>query len=184
MTTIDTITIRRAVLQDHRLIATLGRDTFVDSFGADNHPQDMAKYLAQSFSPRIQADQLAQPGSLFLIAESGEQPVGYARLVAAPSPSCIDASKPIKLERLYADKQWIGRGVGSALIDACIAEAKALNCDGIWLGVWDKNERAIQFYRRWGFAQKGTQPFTLGHDRQNDLVMWLPLGSKSKMELA
>jgi GNAT superfamily N-acetyltransferase len=184
MTVIDTITIRRGVPQDNRMIATLGCKTFRDSFGADNHPQDMADYLAQSFSPQIQASQLAQPGSLFLVAESGEQPVGYARLVESPVPLCVVASKPIKLERLYADKRWLGQGVGSALMNACIAEAKARRCDGIWLGVWDKNEHAIRFYRRWGFAQIGTQPFTLGHDRQTDLVLWHSLGEISKKEPA
>ncbi|MGD8701869.1 MAG: GNAT family N-acetyltransferase [Desulfosarcina sp.] len=184
MTTINTITIRRAAPQDHRLVAALGRNTFLDSFGADNHPQDMADYLAQSFSPQIQADQLAQPGSLFLIAEAGTQPVGYARLVEAPSPACVVVSTPIQLERLYAARQWIGHGVGSALIDACIAEAKARDCDGIWLGVWEKNERAIRFYQRWGFDQIGTQPFTLGHDRQIDLVMWLSLNGDIENEPA
>ncbi len=182
MPIIDTITIRRGEPRDHRLIATLGRKTFLDSFGADNHPQDMADYLAQSFSPQIQASQLVQPGSLFLIAEAGARPVGYARLVAAPAPVCIVASKPIKLERLYADKQWIGQGVGSTLMDACIAQAKALCCDGIWLGVWEKNEHAIRFYNQWGFAQRGRQPFILGRDRQTDLVLWLSLGDDSKKQ--
>ena len=67
---------------------------------------------------------------------------------------------------------------------ACITEATDRHCDGIWLGVWTKNGRAIRFYQRWGFTQKGTQPFTLGHDRQTDLVLWLSLDDHSKKELA
>jgi ribosomal protein S18 acetylase RimI-like enzyme len=101
--------------------------------------------------------------------------VGYARLVEASAPPCIHAEKPIQLARLYARKRWIGNGVGAALMTACIDEATRRQCDGIWLGVWGRNLRAIQFYRKWGFSQMGTQPFVLGDDRQTDLVLWLPL---------
>ena len=69
----------------------------------------------------------------------------------------------------------IGSGVGAALMTACIEEATRRRYDGIWLGVWGKNIRAIRFYSQWGFVQVGTQPFVLGNDRQTDLVLWLPL---------
>jgi ribosomal protein S18 acetylase RimI-like enzyme len=171
------ISIRRAGTDDNQRLAALGRETFLDSFAADNSPLDMADYLEQSFGPDIQAAELADPASGFLIAEAEGDPVGYARLVEALPPPCIDAKKPIQLARLYADKGWIGSGVGAALMRACIADVQKRQGDGIWLGVWEKNGRAIRFYRQWGFRQVGTQPFVLGKDRQIDLVLWLPLGS-------
>ena len=58
---------------------------------------------------------------------------------------------------------------------ACIAMARQRENDGIWLGVWGKNQRALQFYRRWGFKQIGAQPFILGSDRQTDLILWLSI---------
>ena len=169
------ITIRQAGVEDHQRIAALGRQTFVDSFAADNRPEDMATYLEKAFSPSIQAAELAAPSSRFLIAETGGIPVGYARLVEISAPPCIQAKKPIQLARLYARKAWIGSGVGAALMTACIDEATGWECDGIWLGVWGRNARAIRFYRKWGFVQMGTQPFVLGNDRQTDLILWLPL---------
>lgn len=169
------ITIRQARVEDNDLMATLGRQTFFDSFGADNPPEDMAAYLEESFSPDIQAAELADPSSHCLIAEAGGLPVGYARLVEAPAPPCISAHRPIKLVRLYASKPWIGSGVGAALMTRCIAEAQQRQCDGIWLGVWGRNSRAIRFYRKWGFSEMGTQAFLLGTDRQTDLVLWLSL---------
>lgn len=180
MTPIDAITVHRALPEDCRMLSALGRETFADSFGADNYPQDMADYLQQSFSPKIQALEMAEPSSCFLIARAGRQPVGYSRLVEAPAPACINAPRPIKIERFYAHKQWIGCGVGAALMRACIAEANARACDAIWLGVWEKNDRAIRFYRRWGFSKKGTQTFVLGHDHQTDWLLWLPLGATMK----
>jgi len=167
------ICVRPAGPDDNQNIATLACRTFADSFGAANHPRDMKNYLEQSFSPEIQAAELAEPSSCFLIAESGRLPVGYARLVESPAPPCVRAGRPVKLQRLYADKQWIGCGVGAALMRACIAIARQRKNDGIWLGVWGKNERALRFYRQWGFRQVGTQPFILGSDHQTDLILWL-----------
>jgi GNAT superfamily N-acetyltransferase len=171
------IHVRKGVTEDNQRIAALGRRTFLDSFGADNHPQDMQMYLKRAFNPSTQAAELADPASCFLIAESGSHPVGYARLIASPAPACVPAPSGIRLQRLYADKAWIGNGVGAALMAACITEARRRRSAGIWLGVWAQNRRAIRFYRRWGFRHIGTQPFLLGNDHQTDQVMWLPLGS-------
>lgn len=169
------ITIRQAGVEDDERLASMARETFVDSFAADNRPEDMAAYLEKSFDPIIQAAELAEPSSLFLIAETGDRPVGYARLREGLAPPCIKAKKPIQLARLYARKPWIGSGVGAALMTACIDQAAGRRCDGIWLGVWGRNARAIRFYHRWGFEQVGTQPFLLGNDRQTDLIFWLPM---------
>jgi len=169
------ITIRQARIEDNELLSTLGRATFFDSFAADNHPEDMAAYLNASFNPEKQAAELAEPSSHVLIAEVGKTPVGYARLVEAHAPPCISVQRPIRLARLYACKRWIGSGVGARLMTACIAESHRRQCDGIWLGVWGKNARAIRFYRQMKFSEVGTQPFVLGNDRQTDLILWLPL---------
>jgi hypothetical protein len=85
------IVIRPATIADSRLIASLGRQTFVDSFAADNHPDDMAAYLEQAFGPDIQAAELADPSSTFLIARTGSAPSDtrtcarrHNRLASAP----------------------------------------------------------------------------------------------------
>jgi len=41
----------------------------------------------------------------------------------------------------------------------------------VWLGVWEKNNRAISFYKKWGFEKFGEHSFTLGDDIQNDWLM-------------
>ena len=45
----------------------------------------------------------------------------------------------------------------------------------VWLGVWEKNERAIAFYRKNGFVAFDTHIFKLGDDEQTDILMKLPL---------
>lgn len=77
----------------------------------------------------------------------------------------------MEIVRIYARKEWIGRGVGAQLMKTSLREAENAGCDVVWLGVWERNLRAIAFYRKWGFEQVGTQVFQLGDDMQNDWVM-------------
>lgn len=163
--------VRRADHTDSALLAEVGAETFRDAFGAANTPEDMDQYLQASFGPEIQAAELADPSSLFLIAEMEGETVGYARLRWGKAPEAIGGARPVEIVRFYARTRWIGRKVGAALMTACLEEARAMRCDTIWLDVWEENGRAIDFYERWGFGVVGTQPFQLGGDIQKDLLM-------------
>jgi ribosomal protein S18 acetylase RimI-like enzyme len=167
--------IRIATSSDVTLLAELGARTFADSFAADNTPDDMAAYLAKSFSPKKQATELAEPGTAFLIAEDDGHPLGYTRLREGNVPGCVTGRHPVEIVRLYSVKEMIGRGVGAALMQACLEEARNRGCDVIWLDVWEKNLRAIAFYRKWGFEKVGEQGFQLGDDLQTDWLMACPL---------
>lgn len=175
MQTRNAITVRSGCLEDCRRIADLGRKTFHDSFAADNRAADMQAYLDASFGAAIQAAELADPASTFLIAESAGEAVGYARLLVEPAPAFIRCENPIHLQRIYAASAWIGRGVGPALMNAAIAVARENGSSGIWLGVWARNLRAIRFYHKWGFVFAGVVPFQLGDDRQTDQILYRPL---------
>jgi diamine N-acetyltransferase len=165
------IKIRFAIPDEHTLLSEFGARAFYDSFAADNRPEDIQAYLSTAFNAEKQAEELADPLSVFLIAEIDGEMAGYPRLLEGqPSPS-VTGKRPIELVRIYAGKAWIGQGVGAALMKACLEEAAQIGCDMIWLGVWERNERAIAFYRKWGFVEIGTQLFRLGTDMQTDVVM-------------
>jgi ribosomal protein S18 acetylase RimI-like enzyme len=169
------ITIRTATAADADLLFRLGVETFSDTFSRDNTPADMAIYLAQAFGRDIQAAELSQPGSHFLIAEAHAEAVGYARLLEGPSPVAVSGVKPIEIVRLYSRIAWIGRGVGALLMRACLSAASGRGCDTIWLGVWERNSRAIAFYEKWGFRKSGAHEFCVGNDVQTDWLMQRPV---------
>ncbi len=100
--------IRHATSADNILLADLGRQTFYETFVADNTPEDMAAYLAASFSPVKQATELADPASTFLIAEEDGLASGYARLKVGQPAACVTGVRPIEIVRLYARKDWLG----------------------------------------------------------------------------
>jgi diamine N-acetyltransferase len=165
------ITMRLATPNDAALLASLGAQTFLDAFAADNTPADMAEYLAAAFGEPVQRAELADARHVVYFAEQNGDTVGYAMLRLGPAPDSVRGPEPIEIARLYAVREWIGAGVGAALMQQCLDEAAARGRHTIWLGVWEHNARAIAFYRRWGFTDVGTQTFTLGRDVQTDRVM-------------
>ena len=165
------VTIRRANSDDAGLLADLGARTFQDTFAADNTVEDMTAYLASNFSVAQQTAELAHPASAFLIAEVDGQAAGYAKLHAGETPKDIEGSRPIELVRLYISRDWFGRGVGEALMRACLDEARSAGHQTLWLGVWERNARAQAFYRKWDFRTVGEHTFHLGSDAQRDFLM-------------
>ncbi len=169
------ITIRKATDADNVLLSELGRQTFYDSFAADNTLENMAAYLKSAFSPGIQAKELADPNTTFFIAEIDGQPVGYTRLRVGASPVTKKGESSIEIVRIYSTKEWITHGVGSTLMSTCLEEAARGGFDSIWLDVWAYNPRAIAFYKKWGFIEVGNQAFQLGDDSQIDILMSRPV---------
>ena len=163
--------LRRATFADAQLLATFGALTFSDAFSTQNDPQNMTEYLAASFSPARQSAELAEPGSIFLIAEQGEQTVGYARLFDCPPPSFVDGLRPLELVRFYTHRSVWGQGVAGQLMQGCIDEAKVMGFGSLWLSVWQLNARAIAFYHKWGFTTVGEASFILGKDVQTDFIL-------------
>jgi ribosomal protein S18 acetylase RimI-like enzyme len=171
----DKITIRKASLDDACLLAELGRQTFFESFAADNTLENMAAYLKGAFGPNIQARELADPATVFFIAEIEGQPVGYTRMRAGASPVTRNGENAIEIVRIYSKKEWIKQGVGAALMANCLEEAAGRGFDSIWLDVWAYNPRAIAFYKKWGFVEVGNQAFQLGDESQIDILMSRPV---------
>lgn len=167
--------LRQAQPVDNTLLAEMGARMFADTFASQNTPEDMAAYLAGSFSPEIQAGELADPETTFYIAEINGEPAGYVRVKLGEALDCIHAKRPMEIVRLYAGQAWQGRGVGAALMIKALDHARAHGCDAVWLDVWEKNPRAIQFYGRFGFVTVGDQSFQLGDDSQHDLIMQVDL---------
>ncbi|HXM33891.1 MAG TPA: GNAT family N-acetyltransferase [Pyrinomonadaceae bacterium] len=163
--------VRHARGLDADLLAELGARTFVETFATDNSAEDMAAYIASSFGPTLQAAELADPDSQFLIAEVDGFAAGYAKLKPGDAPDGVTDERPIELVRLYVSQEWLGLGVGAALMRVCIDEAKQTGYRTIWLGVWEHNARARAFYRKWNFRDVGRHIFQLGADSQTDILM-------------
>jgi ribosomal protein S18 acetylase RimI-like enzyme len=157
---------------DAELIADLSRRTFCDTFGPHNTPENMDQFLKTQFTREQLTEQVGAPRNSFLLAHLNGRVAGYARLYEGTElPPAIAGSKAIEISRLYAEQDVIGKGVGKALMQACIDLARQKGMDWIWLGVWEHNHPAIAFYEKMGFGIFDRHIFLLGQDVQYDWWM-------------
>jgi len=169
------IVIKQATKKDAVLIADLSRQTFYDTFAMHNTKADMDKFMNLQFTRQKLMSEVGAAGNIFLLAYVNNDVVGYVRL-CEKAHSFLPHAPAMEIARIYAVQKDIGKGVGSALMQHCIDISKACNKSVLWLGVWEKNQRAIDFYKKWQFEKFGEHEFVLGDDVQIDWLMKRVIG--------
>jgi diamine N-acetyltransferase len=165
------LSIRTASAADAPVIASLGAETFMASFGAQNAAENIAAHLAKSYGVNIQRRELTDPAITYFIAEMNGRTAGYAMVMEGEAPTSVTGPVPVEVRRFYVVQDFHGDGVAQSLMDACASEARRRGGRTLWLGVWSLNPRAIRFYEKCGFREVGTQTFLLGDDPQQDYVL-------------
>jgi ribosomal protein S18 acetylase RimI-like enzyme len=168
--------IRKAELGDAALIADISRQTFYDSFAGDNTVENMDKFMNGPFARERLMAEVPDPANYFFIAELAGQTMGYLKMRESGNSKDLQRTDAIEIARIYAVKDAIGRGVGKTLMQAAMDHALLLKKQIIWLGVWEKNQRAIDFYKKWGFTKFGEHVFIVGDDPQTDWLLMKELG--------
>ncbi len=167
--------IRLARADDAAALAELAERTFRDAFGADNRPDDLALHLASAYGTAQQAREIADPAMITLVGEHDGTLVAYAQLRRGTPPACVTGPAPIEVMRFYVAAAWHGRGVAQRLMTEVVDAAKRANAQTLWLGVWERNPRAIAFYVKAGYRDVGSQVFVVGTDPQADRVLMRPV---------
>ncbi|UOU97512.1 GNAT family N-acetyltransferase [Chryseobacterium daecheongense] len=165
------IIINQANINDLETIQLIGRQTFKETFAASNTVEEMEKYLTESFSTEKVKTELTNPESLFFIAWEEDNPVGYLKVNSGNAQTELQDKTSLEIERIYVKSSHHGKKVGQLLYDQALETAKALQKAYIWLGVWEENLKAIQFYKKNGFVEFDKHIFRLGDDEQTDIMM-------------
>jgi ribosomal protein S18 acetylase RimI-like enzyme len=165
------ISIRLATSKDAETIADLSRQTFYETFAAQNTTSDMEKFLNEQFTREKLIAEVNEPWLIFFLAFMDNKAVGYVKLRDGAVPSELVGQSCIEIARIYSVQHQIGKGIGGKLMQACHDVAEQREKQILWLAVWKENQRAIDFYERWGFEIFGEQDFVLGDDVQRDWLM-------------
>lgn len=165
------VQVRRAGDADASRVADFARRTFVETFGPDNTEADMAAHVTRSFGTSIQLGEIRDPDTVTLLAELETTIAGFAQVRRGPFPPCVEGPSPVQLHRFYVDRPFHGRGVAQSLMRAVDDVGRELGGRTLWLGVWERNPRAIAFYTKCGFVDVGTHLCIVGSDAQTDRVM-------------
>lgn len=168
----STISIIPANVSHVPLLTSISLQSFCEAFEKDNNPDDFKTYVDEAFSEAQITKDLQEPGSIFYIAYYNGEAAGYARMRNSTEVNDqFPGKKLIELHRLYALGKFIGRGIGKALMNHCLNEAKQKGFDIIWLGVWEHNDHAQGFYKSFGFEKFSSHVFVVGTDPQTDFLL-------------
>ncbi|NEU07998.1 GNAT family N-acetyltransferase [Flavihumibacter sp. R14] len=171
----ENIDIKKVTLSDIDQLKKISRQTFLETFAAGNTEENMRKYLEEGLSTEKLAAELSDPDSEFYFGLIHKDVIAYLKLNFGQSQTELKDDKAIEIERIYVLREFHGKKVGQLLYEKAIQIARQKNADYIWLGVWEENPRAINFYQKNGFIEFDQHIFKLGDDEQTDIMMKLQL---------
>jgi ribosomal protein S18 acetylase RimI-like enzyme len=163
--------IKYATEEDASLIAEISRLTFFETFSPSNLKVNMDIFMNVQFTKGRLMLEVGQPENVFLLAYNDSNVAGYAKLRDTRHPKQLGSSNALEIARLYAMPGMIGKGVGRLLMQEALKIASAKKKEVVWLGVWKQNQKAIDFYTKWGFTIFDQCDFILGNDLQKDWLM-------------
>lgn len=169
------IVVKKVTLNDIDQLQQIGRQTFFETFSAGNSDENMTKYLDEGFSDEKLTTELNDNNAEFYFATLDDSVIGYLKLNFGQSQTELKDDKALEIERIYVLKDFHGKSVGQILYDKAIHIARQKNADYVWLGVWEENPRAINFYKKNGFVEFDKHIFKFGNDEQTDIMMKLKL---------
>lgn len=158
-------------MTDIDLLQSISQQTFIEAFSEANTAENMTKYMAEKFSNETLLAELSNRGSEFYFAQLGNRVIGYLKINSEQAHTELQDEHALEIERIYVLQEFHGKKVGQLLYEKALDIARLKNVRFIWLGVWEKNHRAISFYQKNGFVAFDKHIFRLGDDEQTDILM-------------
>ncbi|MEK5237438.1 GNAT family N-acetyltransferase [Paenibacillus sp. FSL L8-0470] len=165
------VIIKKCSREDLQILQQISVETFNDTFKHQNSPENMKTYLEKAFTYKQLEKELSNVFSEFFFIFFNEELAGYLKVNINDSQSEKAGDESLEIERIYIRNNFQRKGLGKYLIDKAMEVAVIQNKKMIWLGVWEKNEKAIDFYKKIGFVQTGAHSFYMGDEEQIDLIM-------------
>lgn len=163
--------IRRAAPADATVLTSVAEQSFRDAYTGISSLADIDAYCAEAYQPDIQRREILDSGWVTSLAECEGRLIGFVQIRLHSPNACIPDPGPAEINRIYLMQSWQGKGVADQLLEHSLQALMAGGTRWVWLGVWERNPRAIAFYRKYLFSEMGEQNFQLGSDIQRDLVM-------------
>ena len=152
-------------------LQTISERTCRATYEALNEPDHFQRYVEKAFSRHQLQQELAIPNSDFYFAYAGDALAGYIKVNYSCAEAGLSAKESVELERIYLMRLFQNQGLGEQLIQQAVQLGTIAGFKHLWLGVWQKNPKAIRFYQRQGFEIIGEHDFFIGEDCQKDWIM-------------
>ncbi len=166
-----TINIKQCTLEDLHILQEISYETFNETFKHQNSPENMNAYLERAFNLKQLETELTNIFSQFFFVYFNNEIAGYLKVNINDAQSEEMGDESLEIERIYIKNKFQKLGLGKYLLNKAMEIALEQNKKKIWLGVWEKNENAIVFYKKMEFVQTGVHSFYMGDEEQTDFIM-------------
>lgn len=163
--------IKKIGVTDLKKLQEISIKTFTDTFSKDNEEENLNNYLKTSYADQVLKDEINNKESEFYFIYLDNSIAGYLKLNVGSAQTEAISENGLEIERIYIDSDFKRKGLGKELYELAIKRASEQSKDSIWLGVWERNLAAIEFYKKMGFEKIGQHSFFMGKDEQIDFIM-------------
>ena len=167
--------LKKITIDDINALLAISKETFIAFFKGFNSDDNLNDYVNKAFTVEKIYSEITNSNSEFYFALYHNEIVGYLKVNFASAQTEMQDETSLEIERIYVVEKFIGKQVGHFLMKTAIEIAQNSNLKYIWLGVWEHNLRAIQFYQKYNFVTFDTHVFKMGNDDQTDYLMKLKL---------
>ncbi|USK68505.1 GNAT family N-acetyltransferase [Peribacillus asahii] len=166
-----TINIKKCTIEDVCILQEISYETFNETFKQQNSPENMKAYLERAFNLKQLEKELSNISSQFFFVYFNDEVAGYLKVNINDAQSEEMSDESLEIERIYIKNKFQKHGLGKYLLNKAMEIAMERNKKKVWLGVWEKNENAIAFYKKMGFVRTGSHSFYMGDEEQMDFIM-------------
>ena len=154
------------------LLRDISIKTFIETFESQNKKENIKQYLNTKMSLNNLKDELNNIDSYFYFIILKNKIIGYTKLnFESAQTEKIFIGKAFEVERIYLLSKYARKGYGRKAFENIFQIGKKKGYEKIWLGVWEYNKNAIEFYKHLGFKMFSKHSFLLGNDNQTDLLL-------------
>lgn len=163
--------IKKSSTDDIPLIQQLSREIWNKVYPAIISQEQIDYMLEMIYNEGSLKQQMTQLNHQFIIIYLSGTPIGFA------SYSVKSSTEPsvVRLNKLYLQPAYHGKGLGKAMMEFIIEEARLLSGSMIELNV-NKYNPAVAFYKKQGFIIASETVLDIGNGYvMDDYIMSLPI---------
>jgi len=166
--TLEILPVSRGQVEE---LQRISQETFFDTFEKYNDAANLLSYMEQNYCLEKLIHELDNKESFLSFVYDDNQLVAYMKLNIDSAQSEELGTDSLEIERIYVRKKFKRLGIGKRLLEYALECAQQKNKTFIWLGVWEYNLEALNFYEKMGFACFSEHTFKVGQEKQRDLLM-------------
>ena len=163
----------RVKIDQAQTLRDLEVETYRDTFGPYIVEKDLEDYFSTVLSlEQIEKDLQDPESETYFVLNEEQEICGFLKInwgQAQTEP--VEMDKSFEIQRIYVKKEFHGAGFGKEMFTFALDQAKSRGFEWAWLGVWERNFKAQDFYYRFGFERFSEHEYPTGDTVDTDWLL-------------